>query len=287
MVGAPLIRPDGSGPGWAAGRSELVLRVASALVLAPLALVAAYIGGWPFAAFWAVGVIGVTWEWSALVAGPAMWPVFAAGGAALAGALVLTEIGNMGAALALVAAGAALAAMLAPAGRRVWAGAGVGYGAALISPVVLRADPEYGFVAIVFLFAVVWVTDILAYFVGRAIGGPKLWPRMSPKKTWSGAIGGAAAAMVAGGITAAVAGLGNVAAVAMLALGLSAVSQAGDLFESAVKRCFGTKDASHLIPGHGGLMDRLDGFLAAALVAAIIGVMRGGADASARGLLVW
>jgi len=134
---------------------------------------------------------------------------------------------------------------------------------------------------------VTWATDILAYFVGRVVGGPKLWRRVSPNKTWSGAIGGAAGAIVAGLAVVHLAQIANSLAVAGLALLLSVASQAGDMFESALKRRFGVKDASHLIPGHGGIMDRLDGFLAAAALAAIIGIARGGMDAPARGLLVW
>ncbi len=268
-------------------RSEMMLRIASALVMAPLALVTAYVGGWPFAAFWGLAAIGVFWEWTPLVLGPAARPVFAAGAAGLAAATVLAQTGRPVVSALLVAAGAAAVAGLASADRRGWAAAGVVYAGALIAAVALRTDEAFGFVAVVFLFAVVWVTDILAYFVGRALGGPKLWPRVSPKKTWSGAAGGTVAAMAAGVLTAKVSGLENLPALAMLAVVLSIVSQAGDLFESGVKRRFGTKDASHLIPGHGGLMDRLDGFLAAALVATVIGIVRGGADAPARGLLVW
>jgi phosphatidate cytidylyltransferase len=157
----------------------------------------------------------------------------------------------------------------------------------LIACVLLRGDVEYGSVAIVFLFAIVWTTDILGYFVGRFVGGPKLWPRVSPKKTWSGAIGGAGGAVIAGLAVAHYAHVANPLAVGALALVLSAASQGGDLFESAFKRRFGVKDAGHVIPGHGGIMDRLDGFLAAVVVAAIIGVGRGGLDAPARGLLMW
>ena len=287
MVGAPVLGPDGSRPGPAAGGSEFILRVASALVLAPLALVTA-----SSRRLAVRGVLGVRRDRRSVGvdrAGRRAQPMagVCSGAAALAGAVVFATFARPWPALALVATGGALAALLAPAGRRAWSAAGVVYAGALVSLVLLRADVQYGFLAVVFLFAVVWVTDILAYFVGRAIGGPKLWPRVSPKKTWSGAVGGAVAAMVAGSATAAIAGLTHVPAVAVLALGLSVVSQAGDFAESAIKRRFGAKDASHLIPGHGGLMDRLDGFLAAVLIAAIVGVMRGGADASARGLLVW
>jgi phosphatidate cytidylyltransferase len=138
-----------------------------------------------------------------------------------------------------------------------------------------------------FLFAVVWATDILAYFTGRAFGGPLLWARVSPKKTWSGALGGLIGAGAAGIAVAYGSGIGNLAAIATLALLLSVLSQAGDLFESAVKRRFAAKDASGLIPGHGGVMDRLDGFMVAALAAAVIGIVRQGFDAPAHGLLLW
>jgi len=157
----------------------------------------------------------------------------------------------------------------------------------LIAPMLLRRDPEFGLLAILFLFAVVWSTDILGYFVGRAVGGPRLAPPISPKKTWSGACGGALGALAAGLTVVYIAGNTALLPVAGVALALSIASQAGDLFESAVKRRFGVKDAGHMIPGHGGLMDRLDGFIAASGMAALVGIMRGGADASARGLLLW
>ena len=170
----------------------------------------------------------------------------------------------------------------------MWAAAGVPYAGLLgVAPIVLRSDAQYGFLAIIILFAIVWATDIFAYFIGRAVGGPKLAPQKSPNKTWSGAIGGGAAAIAAVLTIAIMAGLAHVLALAVLALVLSIIAQAGDLFESAVKRRFGAKDASHLIPGHGGLMDRLDGFVVAAAVAALIGLAHGGVEAPARGLLVW
>ena len=138
-----------------------------------------------------------------------------------------------------------------------------------------------------FVFAIVWVTDIAAYFTGRAMGGPKLWPAVSPKKTWSGAIGGTLGGIAAGLLVAKIAGLVVAPMMVLVALGLSIVAQAGDLLESAIKRHFGAKDASQLIPGHGGLMDRLDGFLTAAAAAVMVGLLRGGLEGPARGLLVW
>ena len=146
---------------------------------------------------------------------------------------------------------------------------------------------DWGLTALFFLFANVWITDIFAYFCGRAIGGPLLWPRVSPKKTWSGAIGGLVGGVAASVAVAYASGIGRLGIVGVMALVLSVLAQAGDLFESAVKRRFGAKDASHLIPGHGGLMDRLDGFLVAALAALLIGMIRQGTAAPARGLLLW
>lgn len=171
--------------------------------------------------------------------------------------------------------------------RAGWLAAGGLYAlATLVAPLLLRADPVYGLEAVLFLFAIVWLTDVLGYVVGRVVGGPRLWPAISPNKTWSGALGGIFGALAAGLAVAAYDALASVP-VAIVAMILSMVAQAGDLFESAVKRRFGVKDTSHLIPGHGGLMDRLDGFIAAALVASVIGLLRAGPDAVARGLLVW
>ena len=266
---------------------ELGKRIVSGLVMAVLAVGAVVLGGWPFVLFWTAAALGVFWEWSAIVVVGAA-AVRAAGGAALVVAALAAGAGQLYAAFMVLAAGVAgVAGMCAP-HRRAWGAAGVVYaGTVLLAPLALRRDREFGLVAILFLFAIVWATDILGYFIGRAIGGAKLAPRISPKKTWSGAFGGAVGALVSG---AAVVYVGTDTAVlpaVCVALVLSIVSQAGDLFESAVKRRFGVKDAGHMIPGHGGLMDRLDGFIVAAGVAALIGLMRGGPDTPARGLLLW
>jgi phosphatidate cytidylyltransferase len=225
------------------GGDNLSVRLASSLVLAPLALATAWFGGAVFVIFWAGAALIIGWEWIKLVA-PARDPL-------------------------------------------PWRVAGVIYAAIVfMAPVLLRADVNNGFVALVFLFAIVWMTDIMGYVVGRALGGPKLWPAVSPNKTRSGAIGGMAGALAAGIVIAAALSLA-VLPIAILSVILSMMAQAGDLFESAIKRRFGAKDTSHLIPGHGGLMDRLDGFITAALVAALIGIVRGGLSTAATGLLVW
>ena len=264
------------------------MRVCSAVVLAPLALASAYAGGWLFAGFWSIAALVVLWEWTTLAADTARPPVFTTGAAALALTLALLVGDHPLAAVAVLAMGTLAAAALAPAARRIWVAAGVPYAGLIgIAPIVLRSDDWDGFLATIFVFAVVWTTDIAGYFAGRAIGGRKLMPNVSPKKTWSGAIGGTLAATVVAVVVAqastATAGL----AVAVLAVALSAFAQAGDLLESFVKRRFGAKDSSRLIPGHGGLMDRLDGFVGACAAAALIGLLRGGFEAPGRGLLVW
>ena len=281
---APRLEP-GPVPPNAAGR-ELWRRVASSIVLAPLAIGSAYVGGRAFTAFWGLAAIGIAWEWCGLVSGTRrLLPISVV---TLGGATVLFSVEGEFWAIAWLLVGVVVATGVAPRGRRGWTLAAIGSaGAVLAAPVVLRADAQWGFLAVILLFAVVWTTDVAAYFVGRQMGGPRLWPAVSPKKTWSGALGGMVAAVGAGVVVAKMAGLGDLPIIAVLCGGLSVAGQAGDLLESAVKRRFGTKDASRLIPGHGGLMDRLDGFVAAAVVGTLIGLLRGGADAPARGLLLW
>ncbi len=269
-------------------RHNLLLRVLSAAVLAPLALAAAYFGGVGFAIFWGVAAVAVLWEWMALATGAANRLVFYVGASALLLAVVIAERQRPGISVLIIILGALAAVVFAPAERRAWIAGGVCYaGIMLMAPLVLRSDAEFGLLALLMLFAVVWATDVLGYFVGRAFGGPKLAPRMSPKKTWSGALGGTIAAIIVALVVARIANLPDWPLIAGIALLLSAASQAGDIFESALKRRFGAKDSSHLIPGHGGVMDRLDGFWAASLIAVIIGLTRGGFDAPARALLVW
>jgi phosphatidate cytidylyltransferase len=172
--------------------------------------------------------------------------------------------------------------------RPGWMIGGIVYAALLLSaPVLLRQDQSYGIAAIFILFAVVWTTDIAGYFAGRAIGGPKLAPSLSPKKTWSGAIAGLIGTSIVIAVGAQYIAGARIVPLVVLAVVLSVASQTGDLAESSFKRRFDVKDASQIIPGHGGVMDRLDGFWAAVVCAAIIGLARGGFSEPARGLLVW
>jgi phosphatidate cytidylyltransferase len=271
-------------------------RVLSAVVLVPLAIVSAYIGGWLFLFVCVVGAGAILWEWTSLALRNADPRILVPGQAALLAAMFLAGEGEAGAAAGMIIIGAMLGGgILAAFPRRypapnpaLWAAAGVLYaGFGLLGPALLRSDPDWGFAALMFLFATVWVTDIFAYFAGRAVGGPLLWPQLSPNKTWAGAAGGLAGGVAAGTLVAYASGVGRPAVAGVLALVLSVLAQGGDLLESAVKRRFGVKDVSNLIPGHGGVMDRLDGFLVAALAAALIGILHDGAAAPARGLLVW
>ena len=267
------------------GSRNLLVRVVAALVLAPLAIAIAYAGGWLWLGLVTLAAIGLYVEWLMIV-GARTPRVMAAGIVTLFGAAVWLGIGRIGATYVFVALGVIVAAMLSP-HRRGWAALGGCYAfAALIASVAVRLDQVWGFTALMFVLLIVWMTDIGGYFAGRGIGGPKLWPRVSPKKTWAGAIGGFVASLViAAGFVAF--GLGKTGPLLLLGAALSIASQLGDLFESAVKRRFGVKDSSHLIPGHGGLMDRLDGFVAAVVMAAIFGFLRGGVDGVGRGLMVW
>jgi phosphatidate cytidylyltransferase len=163
--------------------------------------------------------------------------------------------------------------------RLFWNGLGLVYVAVPCAAfIVLREAEPNGWAAILFIVLVVWVTDIAAYFGGRAIGGAKLWPRVSPGKTWSGAVTGLAAAVLAGGAIAWLTSAGGPALGMALAAPLSVATQAGDLLESAVKRRFGVKDSGHIIPGHGGILDRIDGLLGAAALAWLIAGLGIGGD---------
>ena len=291
-------RGPGSGGNEPAGpsdRQNFLRRTASALVLAPLAIGAAFVGGVLFAAACTVTAALVLWEWSLLVSRAADWRILAPGLPALCAAALLAQSSEPVAiaAIALGALGAAVATAQLRGGQwsaaaAVWAAAGVVYsGIVLTSPIMLRSDPQMGFAALSFLFATVWATDIFAYLTGRRLGGPLLAPQLSPKKTWSGAIGGLAGGVVAGALVAYASAGTHLVAAGVLALILSIAAQGGDLLESSVKRRFGAKDTSALIPGHGGVMDRVDGLLVAALIAVVIGALRFGTAASARGLLLW
>ena len=156
----------------------------------------------------------------------------------------------------------------------------------LVALIWLRNDPELGRAAIFWLLATVWAIDICAYFSGRFIGGPKLAPSISPKKTWAGLVGGMAGAAAIGVITSLWIGAGSPALLALIGIGMTVLEQAGDFFESALKRRAGVKDSGTLIPGHGGILDRVDGLVAVAAGAALLALLHNATHPGA-GVLIW
>jgi phosphatidate cytidylyltransferase len=155
-----------------------------------------------------------------------------------------------------------------------------------ISLIWLRSSPQWGFTAVLFVFLLVWATDTGAYAAGRLLGGPRLAPRWSPNKTWSGLVGGVAAAMLVVAVLGYMAETGTIGRMVIGAGVLAIVAQAGDITESVLKRQHGVKDASTLIPGHGGFMDRVDGLIFSATFAAVFGLLVNVHD-PARALLMW
>ena len=279
----PVPPRDGLRPGR---RGELLVRVASAVVMAALALGTAWIGGLVFDLFWLAAAIVVLMEWHGLVGATRRFAALVPGGAALTVAQTFSSQAPPAGALGILALGAAATLPLADAGRRLFLAGGVLYAGALVVALpILRHSAVDGIAAMVWLFAIVWGTDTMAFFGGRLIGGPKLAARLSPSKTWSGFVIGITSGAVLGLLVAPHSGCGGCIVVAGLLGG--ALSQAGDLFESSLKRRFGVKDAGSLIPGHGGLMDRLDGFIAASIFAATVGLWRFGSMESGAGLLKW
>ncbi len=250
----------------------LKLRVLSALVLAPAALACLFAGVTPFAVLVVLATALMAYEWHGLST-PADTAVLTAMSApTLVVALGAVWLGRFELAAVVVMVGvAALGGRSWAHGRpMLWPALGLLYlsvpAAALIW---LRGGPD-GAKIVFWILLVVWAVDIGAYAAGRGIGGPRLAPRISPGKTWAGLAGGMAAAGLVGGAVGVLLDLGGAAALAMLAAVLAVVGQAGDLAESAFKRHFHAKDSGRLIPGHGGLLDRLDGLLAIAPVVALL-----------------
>jgi phosphatidate cytidylyltransferase len=254
---------------------DIGLRVASAVVLAPLALLAVWLGG-P----WILGVLLIACvllsiEWARMSA-PADWKAIAA---AVAAALAATLLSNpqdaLSFSLVMLVFSAAAAGVFARLRRQ--SGIDTAYGVFYLGwPSILLiwlrdGDTAVGFYWVTLAFVVAWASDITAFLVGSAVGGPKLWPRFSPNKTWSGFIGGLLAGTLAGAAMAALpeSGVRAIEWSALLGLAGALATMAGDLWESALKRRFGVKDAGTLIPGHGGLMDRVDGLMFAIVVIAV------------------
>lgn len=279
--------PSGGGRFGRIPLTNLQIRILSAAVLGLVVLALVWMGGIVCRTLAAAAAGVMFYEWSAMRSSPSSSAHRALGAACLAVVLVCLVAGLP--ALWLFAAAAAAVAVTALHGRLSgqggWEAAGLAYAAISgLTLALLRGDDRAGLLAILFLFATVWATDVLAYFVGRTLGGPKLAPSISPGKTWSGAIGGALGGTAAGAAFAALTGWGGWWAAAV-ALALAVVSEIGDLLESYVKRRQGVKDSSNLIPGHGGVMDRVDALVAAGWALYLIGALIGEADNPALGLI--
>lgn len=253
--------------------SNLGLRVASAGVLIPAVLAAVWFGGWPYLVLISAGVALLAVEWGGMSAPVAPTRISAAVTAAVLAALFVGYHHHDLMAWGLVVAGAGAAALVARgiAERPTDAAYGVLYIApAALCLVWLRATNQ-GMWWTMMLFAATWAADIGAFAVGSVLKGPKLWPKFSPNKTWSGFVGGLLAAMAAGLLMAALSVFAlNPWAAALIGITVGLATMAGDLWESALKRRFGVKDSGDLIPGHGGLLDRVDGLMFAVVVMAAL-----------------
>jgi phosphatidate cytidylyltransferase len=252
--------------GWA---RDLLPRVVSAVVLLAVAGAALYWAAWSFNAVVVTVALVLAWEWTRLCGESRFGLAGFTQGLSAFVIVVAAALGAPAVALVLIPF-AALAAFLAGQQSRIahpgWNALGPLYvGLPCVSIIWLRAGGDGALPLVVWLMVTVWAADIAAYFVGRLVGGPKLAPRISPNKTWAGlggALLGAAAAGLA--IRAAIAGAPPAATMVLASIALAIVAQGGDLLESWIKRKFGVKDSSGLIPGHGGMFDRVDGLLAAA-----------------------
>ncbi len=270
--------------------SELGLRVATAAVLIPVVLWVTVLGGWWFqilVLFLAVllanelvdnvvveraGLVGTLT--AALFLGSGLLSIY---GYVLAG----LSLGLIGA-VAFVAA-----TSLRRARAAIFAGGMVFGNSAVVGLIALRSGQEFGLIAVIWLFGVVWSADTLAYFSGRLIGGPKLAPTISPNKTWAGFMGGIVGAALAGFVITRLVDVGSGNTVIALSAVAAIVAQAGDLQESWAKRHLGIKDSGRLLPGHGGIWDRLDALIVVTIFATVIGLVRANDQSISYNLMIW
>ena len=250
---------------------NLLSRVVVGVFLAAIAIADIWVGGPAFMLMIAAAVGIVFWEWGALHLTPVAWRT--AGIAVLAGVSVLAHLDQPLAALAVLGGAILLFVLLSVLTRmpgKRWLSTGLAYaGLPAVALIWLRGQPD-GFALVMWTMALVWATDIFAYFAGRAIGGPKIWRAVSPNKTWAGLAGG----MLAAGLFSALFGLHrgwpqSFVALMLLGMALAAVAQAGDFFESWLKRRAGVKDSGRILAGHGGMMDRVDGLVPVACLVAL------------------
>jgi phosphatidate cytidylyltransferase len=264
--------------------SELGLRILSGVVMATIAIAAALLGGWWLAGLMLILALCIVHEWFAMTGCAGKWAAMAAivaiwiAMSAYSGGIVLALY-----LLFMGAVGTAMFSLIRRGGEGGgWAAAGMIYAALPLIALLWIREAEGGGGALLWLFFVIWSTDTAAFIVGKLIKGPKLAPAISPGKTWSGAVGGLVGATVIGVALASLlsAEPGRAASLAVL---VSLAAQCGDLLESGIKRRFGVKDSGQLIPGHGGVMDRLDSLVVAGpvftivitLFAALTGAMNG------------
>lgn len=296
--GSPPVQGDPVAPRPPAGAAgerwrDLRKRILSAALLAPAALLCVWLGAEAWTALMAAAAAVLAWEWVRLCGfSTRRLPGLAVPAVVLAAGALAVEAHWL-ASVALLCGGAVAVGAVAEAPPRfrggvpgTWLAFGVLYiGLAAVALVYLRGDASAGRVNVLFLFLTVWASDVGAYAAGRWLGGPKLAPSVSPNKTWSGAGGGLLSAVAVGAasayVMASVAGTPppGVGRALLVAGAIGVLAQAGDFFESWIKRRFDVKDSSSLIPGHGGLLDRLDGVLAAAPAAAVLGVLLGPGEA--------
>ena len=261
-------------------------RFLSAAILLPVALGAAWLGGLYWAALVFLFALAMAWEWSAICAAGGRDAAHPAPGIApiSLASMLFVGIASLAAgfqgyflAVLLLFLGAGATAILARRGQAGWHSLGVLYvGFPCIAIIWIRAQHDQGLATLFWLLALVMAVDTGAFAAGRLIGGPKLAPHVSPKKTWAGLVGGVVAAMLIGWTTSLWLDFSGQLAMILISGALALVEQAGDLAESAFKRRFGVKDSSQLIPGHGGVLDRVDGLLAVSLAVGLAEYLLGG-----------